>query len=334
MSKQTTEKIQETLHLKTTDGTPYTWSFILRDGYGVNRISAQLDGKDRTTDIGYINVSFPIERVQEILAIAAKEGVDTLTADKCAELGHRCGCHAYKIYEFVHALVRCRDDGIVRAVIQHGYLDPPPHGSTLHVKTTKDDIKGKDSPARQQTRYVDAIYYLYVRAPCHLVLDQFPKVSKRTETAFTHLTKELTSASTDITFNMGKFADTSKATRVLGLILLRDVVTTMLVQSASHNKQDITFTLGASTTTTIPFRSRLAFGLVTNRSMDEYTPSRLGTISRLCANCNKSASKKCGRCGLVVYCDQNCQRHDWPQHKPHCNTEQKRAPIEIKNVFS
>lgn len=41
-------------------------------------------------------------------------------------------------------------------------------------------------------------------------------------------------------------------------------------------------------------------------------------LSRLCANCGKPASLLCGRCRLIVFCDERCQRAAWGRHKPLC----------------
>lgn len=315
-----------TEHLKTTDGTPYTVTIIKRDGYDVERIASNLDGRALSTDIGLFNSPVPIDYVQEVLSILKKEGADVLTADKCAEMGHRFGCHGHKIYECAHAMVRCRDDGISRLLVQHGYICPPPRGSVLQINIKKEDvIKGKDSPARQQTAYADGIYYLYVREPCHFVLDQFPTVTNRTQTAFIHFTNDLTAAAVDNLFDMGKFVDTSKSTRTFGQLLLQQAVSSML-QSAANKNEKIKLTCGASTVT-IPFRSKMAYSTAANSPMEAYAPSRLGSISRLCGNCNRSAFRKCARCARIVYCDQKCQKHDWNRHKPHCSkTENKKNP--------
>jgi len=41
-----------------------------------------------------------------------------------------------------------------------------------------------------------------------------------------------------------------------------------------------------------------------------------------CAYCHKSgAQNTCGRCELVYYCDEDCQRNDWPNHKQSCGEE-------------
>lgn len=37
-----------------------------------------------------------------------------------------------------------------------------------------------------------------------------------------------------------------------------------------------------------------------------------------CANCNRVAPFKCGRCNLVRYCSEFCQQKDWPIHNKKC----------------
>ncbi|KAL0481172.1 hypothetical protein AKO1_012605 [Acrasis kona] len=37
-----------------------------------------------------------------------------------------------------------------------------------------------------------------------------------------------------------------------------------------------------------------------------------------CANCGKEASKRCGACQAVYYCDSNCSKQHWAQHKALC----------------
>lgn len=37
-----------------------------------------------------------------------------------------------------------------------------------------------------------------------------------------------------------------------------------------------------------------------------------------CANCKSPASKVCGRCRQVVYCQLTCQQAHWSTHKPDC----------------
>lgn len=43
---------------------------------------------------------------------------------------------------------------------------------------------------------------------------------------------------------------------------------------------------------------------------------------RLCSNCGKEASKRCGRCNIASewYCCRQCQVAKWKSHKPACDT--------------
>ena len=43
------------------------------------------------------------------------------------------------------------------------------------------------------------------------------------------------------------------------------------------------------------------------------------TTTNTCAICQAPASKRCGRCKAVWYCDAAHQRQDWPTHKAICN---------------
>ncbi|KAK3651132.1 Tudor domain containing 1 [Elasticomyces elasticus] len=40
-----------------------------------------------------------------------------------------------------------------------------------------------------------------------------------------------------------------------------------------------------------------------------------------CGGCGKAATKKCGRCKNVSYCDMACQRRDWKLHKTFCDPD-------------
>ena len=37
-----------------------------------------------------------------------------------------------------------------------------------------------------------------------------------------------------------------------------------------------------------------------------------------CVVCGKANSRACGGCKLTAYCDRDCQKKDWPQHKAMC----------------
>mmetsp|Transcript_57579 Transcript_57579/g.162388 ORF Transcript_57579/g.162388 Transcript_57579/m.162388 type:complete len:474 (+) Transcript_57579:86-1507(+) len=46
-----------------------------------------------------------------------------------------------------------------------------------------------------------------------------------------------------------------------------------------------------------------------------------------CIACGKpGAPARCGRCLKVFFCDKECQRRGWPQHKPACNGDGRPAP--------
>jgi hypothetical protein len=49
-------------------------------------------------------------------------------------------------------------------------------------------------------------------------------------------------------------------------------------------------------------------------------------MSDCCKLCEASpVVLRCGRCLLVKYCDDDCQRQDWRRHKPHCITKEEQA---------
>lgn len=43
--------------------------------------------------------------------------------------------------------------------------------------------------------------------------------------------------------------------------------------------------------------------------------------SKTCVRCGVARAHKCGRCLLVRYCSEDCQRAHWPSHKPYCNVQ-------------
>lgn len=42
----------------------------------------------------------------------------------------------------------------------------------------------------------------------------------------------------------------------------------------------------------------------------------------MCSICGKRdiKLKKCGKCKIIAYCSEECQRKDWTKHKKHCTT--------------
>lgn len=54
----------------------------------------------------------------------------------------------------------------------------------------------------------------------------------------------------------------------------------------------------------------------------EMEKSILSSMNRkICATCKKEpADNKCGVCGVVYYCDRECQKNDWKVHKTMCKT--------------
>lgn len=54
---------------------------------------------------------------------------------------------------------------------------------------------------------------------------------------------------------------------------------------------------------------------------------------RVCANCGKFTSKKCGKCGCAKYCDSVCQKANWSVHKPLCIEPDKRVIYFTKKLL-
>ncbi|KAJ7652471.1 hypothetical protein DFH06DRAFT_1206203, partial [Mycena polygramma] len=54
----------------------------------------------------------------------------------------------------------------------------------------------------------------------------------------------------------------------------------------------------------------------------------------VCGNCSKaSASKKCGRCKMMTYCNRECQIAHWPKHKIHCKPVEL-SPQKLQLIFT
>jgi tetratricopeptide (TPR) repeat protein len=52
-----------------------------------------------------------------------------------------------------------------------------------------------------------------------------------------------------------------------------------------------------------------------------------------CGKMDVHAAKKCGRCQAVWYCNEECQRQAWPQHKKHCH-KKPTAPVAAPDAVS
>lgn len=50
-----------------------------------------------------------------------------------------------------------------------------------------------------------------------------------------------------------------------------------------------------------------------------------GIDDRGCRTCNNvNAALRCSACKSVTYCNENCQRTDWPKHKKFCKKKSKK----------
>jgi tetratricopeptide (TPR) repeat protein len=50
-----------------------------------------------------------------------------------------------------------------------------------------------------------------------------------------------------------------------------------------------------------------------------------------CGKMDVHAAKKCGRCQAVWYCNEECQRQAWPEHKTHCH-KKPAAPVAAPDI--
>lgn len=46
--------------------------------------------------------------------------------------------------------------------------------------------------------------------------------------------------------------------------------------------------------------------------------ARVNAVRTACHRCGRPSDKQCTRCKVRRYCSIECQRADWPAHKPHC----------------
>ena len=69
------------------------------------------------------------------------------------------------------------------------------------------------------------------------------------------------------------------------------------------------------------FKSAITDTLAEVLNQSELCKSRKREDSGHCANCNRPAPFKCGRCNLVRYCSEFCQQRDWPIHNKICGAK-------------
>ena len=69
------------------------------------------------------------------------------------------------------------------------------------------------------------------------------------------------------------------------------------------------------------FKSAITDTLAQVLSQTEMNKSRRREDTGHCANCNRPAPFKCGRCNLVRYCSEFCQQRDWPIHNKMCGAK-------------
>jgi hypothetical protein len=68
------------------------------------------------------------------------------------------------------------------------------------------------------------------------------------------------------------------------------------------------------------FGSGISGGFLGSLAAAPAAPAAATKPSSVCASCGQARAsfKKCGRCKMVKYCSEACQRAHWPSHKPLC----------------
>ena len=74
------------------------------------------------------------------------------------------------------------------------------------------------------------------------------------------------------------------------------------------------------------FKSAITDTLAQVLSQSELNKSRKREDTGHCANCNRPAPFKCGRCNHVRYCSEFCQQRDWPIHNKICGAKIPATP--------
>ena len=95
------------------------------------------------------------------------------------------------------------------------------------------------------------------------------------------------------------------------------------ISSLKHmmNQYEKSLTATPSRPMSSDFKSAITDTLAQVLSQSELNKSRKREDTGHCANCNRPAPFKCGRCNLVRYCSEFCQQRDWPIHNKICGAK-------------
>lgn len=82
------------------------------------------------------------------------------------------------------------------------------------------------------------------------------------------------------------------------------------------------------------FKSAITDTLAQVLGQSELNKARKREDTGHCANCNRPAPFKCGRCNLVRYCSEFCQQRDWPIHNKICGAKIPATPERMASSSS